>query len=95
VAFSTPSFGLDTSCEGSRDSSVGIATDYLLDIGPTFFCSPERLDRGSGAHPAWGDIPSGVKRQGREADYSHPFNAEIKNGGAVPPLPHMFPSHTV
>jgi hypothetical protein len=28
----------------------------------------------------------GVKRPGREADHSPPSNAEVKNGGAVPPL---------
>jgi hypothetical protein len=35
-------------------------------------------------------VPSqGVKRQGREADHSHPSSAEVKNGGAIHPLPHM------
>jgi hypothetical protein len=29
----------------------------------------------------------GVKPQGREADYSPPSSAEIKNDGAIPPLP--------
>jgi hypothetical protein len=29
-----------------------------------------------------------VKRQGREADYSPPSSAEVKNVGAIPPLPH-------
>jgi hypothetical protein len=27
-----------------------------------------------------------VKRQGREADHSHPSSAEAKNGGAIHPL---------
>jgi hypothetical protein len=31
----------------------------------------------------------GVKRTGSEADRSPPSSAEVKNGGAVPPLPHM------
>jgi hypothetical protein len=30
-----------------------------------------------------------VKRQGREADHSPPSSAEVKNGGATPPLPYM------
>jgi hypothetical protein len=34
------------------------------------------------------DSSPGVKRPGREADYSLPSTAEIKNGGAVPPLSH-------
>jgi hypothetical protein len=30
----------------------------------------------------------GVKRLGRDADHSTPSNAEVKNGGAIPPLLH-------
>jgi hypothetical protein len=29
---------------------------------------------------------SGMKRQGREADHSSLYSAEVKNGGAIPPL---------
>jgi hypothetical protein len=32
----------------------------------------------------------GLKRPGREADHSSPSSAEIKNGGVIPPLPHVF-----
>jgi hypothetical protein len=48
----------------------------------------------SGSRPAFhqmetgGSFP-GVKKQGREVDHSPPSNAEVKNGGAIPPLPHM------
>jgi hypothetical protein len=31
----------------------------------------------------------GVKRLECEANHSHPSSAEVKNGGAIPPLPHM------
>jgi hypothetical protein len=31
-----------------------------------------------------------VKRPGREADHSPPSTAEVKSGGAVPPLSHMW-----
>jgi hypothetical protein len=31
----------------------------------------------------------GVKRPGREADHSPPSSTEVKNGGAIPPLPHI------
>jgi hypothetical protein len=53
----------------------------------------------SGAHLATfpigtGDLPPEVKRQGREADHSPPSSAEVKNGGAIPPLPHMFSWHS-
>jgi hypothetical protein len=30
----------------------------------------------------------GVKRPGRQADHSHLSSAEVKNDGAIPPLPH-------
>jgi hypothetical protein len=30
-----------------------------------------------------------VKQLGHEADHSPPSNAEVKYGGAIPPLPHM------
>jgi hypothetical protein len=31
----------------------------------------------------------GVNWQGPEADLSPPSSAEVKNGGVIPPLPHM------
>jgi hypothetical protein len=37
-----------------------------------------------------GDPLPAVKRQGREVDHSPPFNAEIKNSGALPTLPYVF-----
>jgi hypothetical protein len=36
-----------------------------------------------------GLFPRGTKLPGREADYSPPRSAELENGGAIPPLPHM------
>jgi hypothetical protein len=59
-----------------------------------FFSSPQRPDR------LWGPpnflsygyrrlFPRGLNRQRREADYSPPSNGEVKNDGAIPPLPHM------
>jgi hypothetical protein len=33
-----------------------------------------------------GALPPGVQQPGHEA-HSHPSNAEVKNGGAVPPPP--------
>jgi hypothetical protein len=33
-------------------------------------------------------LSPGEKRQGREVDLSPPSNAEVKNGGAIPPLPY-------
>jgi hypothetical protein len=39
--------------------------------------------------PASNPMGTGVKRPGREADHSPPSRAEVKKGGAIPPLPHM------
>jgi hypothetical protein len=39
-------------------------------------------------------FPPGGKRPGREADHSSPSSAEVKNGGAIPPLPHMSSWHS-
>jgi hypothetical protein len=33
-----------------------------------------------------GTLPLCVKQSGREADRSHLSSAEVKNGGAIPPL---------
>jgi hypothetical protein len=82
------------------DSSVSIARGYGLDDpcsipGSERFSFLHNAKSGSRAHPpsypmGTGAFPSGVKGQGREADYSPPSRAEIKNGGAIPSLPHMF-----
>jgi hypothetical protein len=58
------------------------------------FSYSQRPD-GSGAHPATypmgtgGSFP-GSKAAGREDDHSSLSSAEVKNGGAIPPLPHVF-----
>jgi hypothetical protein len=51
-----------------------------------------RVQTGFWAHPASyskipGAISTGVKQPGLEADHSPPSSAEVKNGGAIPPLP--------
>jgi hypothetical protein len=77
----------------SRDNSVDIALGYGLDdlgsrvrfpAGAGNFSLHHRLQNGSGAHLASypmvpGAISLGVKRPGREADYSHPSSAEVKS----------------
>jgi hypothetical protein len=42
-----------------------------------------------------GILPPWVKRQGREGDRSSPSSAKVKNGGVIPPLPHMSSWHNV
>jgi hypothetical protein len=72
----------------SRDSSVGIATGYRLDGWARDVSLLHSIQT------VWGPIRPpiqwvpGVKRPDRGADYSPPYSAEVKNGGAVPPLPH-------
>jgi hypothetical protein len=71
---------------------VGARNSSLLNSGQT----------GSGAHPASytmgtvGPFPRGkvgggrgVKQPGHEVDHSPPSSTEIKNGEAIPTLPHM------
>jgi hypothetical protein len=72
--------------------------DYRLE-GPglipgsaRFFFSLQRPDRLWGppsllSNGYQGLLLRGAKRQGREADHSPPSSAEVKNGGAMPPLP--------
>jgi hypothetical protein len=52
-----------------------------------FSPSPQRSDPGV-THLLIQWLP-GVERQGSEADHSPPFNAEVKNDGAIPPLLYM------
>jgi hypothetical protein len=69
-----------------KDTSVGIATGYGLDdrgfrvrvpVGSRVFSS--RLDRLRGSLTfLCTELVPGVKRQGREADNSHPASAEMK-----------------
>jgi hypothetical protein len=40
-----------------------------------------------------GALSPGVKLPGREADHSFPSSGEVKNGGAIPPLPYTSSWH--
>jgi hypothetical protein len=86
----------------SAVNDVGIATGYGMDglasvafMARFFFSTKSRLVLGF-THPLiqvqWVPraISLGVKWPGREADHSPLSSAEVKNGGAIPPLPHMF-----
>jgi hypothetical protein len=79
----------------SRDSSVGIktATNWIagVDYRQEYFFL-HIVQTAFGAHPASyitcsGGSVSGIKRPRRETDYSSPSSVEVKNGGAIPPLP--------
>jgi hypothetical protein len=82
----------------SRGSSVGTAESYGMYgrgsiPGTARFFLLHSVQTGSGAHPASNSVGTGgsylgVKRPGREADHSPSSSVEVKNGGAIPPLPH-------
>jgi hypothetical protein len=78
-----------------RDSSASIASSYELDgrgsipgSGKRFFfySTPSRPALGPTQPPI--QLVSGVKRSGLEANHLPRSSVEIKNGGAMPPLPH-------
>jgi hypothetical protein len=78
--------------------SVGIAmgwtTRVRIPAGAINLSLLHSVQTDSGAHPASypmgtrGSFPRVVKRPGLEADHSPLSSAEIKNSGAIPPLPH-------
>jgi hypothetical protein len=59
------------------DSQQGARDFFLFDSFQT----------GSGAHPVSSPMGNGVEGPCREADHSPPSSAEVKNIGAIPPLP--------
>jgi hypothetical protein len=84
----------------SRDSFVCIATDYRLEVRGSILGKDKRFSLlqtvhiGSAplhppVHWAPGCLSSGAKRPGREANQSPTSGSEVKNGGGIPPLPHM------
>jgi hypothetical protein len=85
----------------SRDSSVGIATNYgqvrfppVIDF---LFSTVSRQALRPIPPPIYWvprAISSELKRQEREADHSLPLNTEIKKIGAITPLPHISSWHS-
>jgi hypothetical protein len=85
----------------SRDSLISIAKGYVAMCWTTGVQLPEEerdfspfrnLKIRSAAHPAsytmgTGAISPVIKRLGSEADHSTPPSTEVKNCGAIPPLP--------
>jgi hypothetical protein len=86
-------------------SSVGIETGFGLDCRGLItdrakffflFYTASRPALGTTLPPIqWvsGLLSLGVKRLGREVDRSSPSSVEVKNGGAIPPLPHIYSWH--
>jgi hypothetical protein len=79
--------------------SDGIGTGYALD-GPG--SNPSRdvsflhsVQTGTGAQPvSYPMCTRGIKRSEREYDRALPSSAEVKNGGAIPPLPDISSWHS-
>jgi hypothetical protein len=79
----------------NRVSSVGIVTGCRLDGWGSIFGKSKRFSSSSQG-PDWLRCPpsilfngyrcsfSGVKRPGREADYSSPTSAKVNDGGGIP-----------
>jgi hypothetical protein len=69
-------YGLD-----GRSSIPGSGNIFL------FFIIASRQALGTTQPPIQWALSSEVKRHGREANHSPPSSAEVKNGGAILPLP--------
>jgi hypothetical protein len=85
---------------GSRNSSIDTVTGYGLDIrdsipgrGKIFaFTTASRQIRGPPNLVSKGYCSfQGEKHLDHEPDNSPPPSAEVKHGGAIPPLPYMSP----
>jgi hypothetical protein len=63
-------------------------------VGAWFFSFPRHPDLSRGPPSllsnCTGSIPIGAQGRGHEADHSSPSSAEVKNCGAIPPIPHVF-----
>jgi hypothetical protein len=89
----------------SRVSSVGIATSYELNgrgsipgRGKVFLISIASRPALESTQPPIQWVPeslsSKLKWLGREADHSPPSSSDVRNGGAVTPLPNMSSWHS-
>jgi hypothetical protein len=76
--------------------TTGWTTEVPFPAGTGTFSLRHRVDIGSGAHPAFYPVgyrcPSPrIKPLGREADYSLPSNAEVKNAWSYTSTPTRLP----
>jgi hypothetical protein len=69
---------------------MGWMARVVFPAGESDFSLPHSFQTGSGTHPTSYPMVPGVKWPRREADHSTPASAQVKNGGARPPLPHVF-----
>jgi hypothetical protein len=98
--FNQPTYRTNIEVEGTGEEYRRRARDWTVGVqfpaGRRDFSLLHSVQTGSGAHPASYplDVPralsSGVKRPVRKGDRLPPSSAHVKNGGAIPPLPHTF-----
>jgi hypothetical protein len=71
--------------------ATGWTARFRFPVGARLFSSPQSPNQAQSAPLQWapGSPFLAVKRPRREADHSPPSSAEVKNGGAIPPLPHL------
>jgi hypothetical protein len=60
----------------------------LFPVGPRDFSLIHSAKTGFGAYSASYTVGTWGKRTGSEADHTSQYSAEVKNGGAIPSLPH-------
>jgi hypothetical protein len=65
--------------------------------GQEIFLFPNKHTGSQATQPPMQWVPwavsLGVKKQGHKTDHSPPYSAEVKNGGAILPLPHTSSWH--
>jgi hypothetical protein len=74
--------------------ATGWTAGVRFPAGVRNFSVLHSVQSGSGSFSLPFNVYLGVKRPGHEADHSPPSNAMAKNGGAIPPLPHMSSRHS-
>jgi hypothetical protein len=71
--------------------SIGWMAGVRFPAGARDISILHSLHTGSGAHPAYplrtGALSPGIKRPGLKADHSPPSGAQVKNDGAIHPIP--------
>jgi hypothetical protein len=61
---------------GGINTYMGDGVGVRVPVGASIFSSPRRPDLLSNGYR--GVLSPGLKRQGREADHSHPYSVEVK-----------------
>jgi hypothetical protein len=81
--------------QGRRDISLRIATGWTAGVRFSTeernFSLPHSIKVGSGANGYWWALSPGIKWLECEADYSRLSSDQVKNCGAIPPLPYTPP----